>query len=361
MREESEGVTSGREGVTAQSPGRPGTSAPLPQITVWPTPVPWTGPEVLLALCLIYVAWPITFSLLLQGSVLYRWFYGPDPVARQTVGAGASAGPGAAKTAEATFRRLDSYRKGLWLNAVAFPFQALTIPVLLYSLSGTRPYQLGLTRRRLGRNLLVGFIGALVLVPCVFGVYYLVILLYRAWGTAPAEEHPLTQVAQLGLSPVEWGLLVVSAVVAAPVVEELVFRGLLQPWFAKRREGGALAMALAFLMALAMRRTEIEAALSRGPWAVAGECLPALFVLALVPVYLFVWWRSRTHAGPAIFGTAVLFAAFHSSVWPSPVPLLVLALGLGYLAYRAQSLAAPMLIHALFNGFNCVLILLTRT
>jgi membrane protease YdiL (CAAX protease family) len=57
----------------------------------------------------------------------------------------------------------------------------------------------------------------------------------------------------------------------------------------------------------------------------------------------------------------VLFAAFHSGVWPSPVPLLLLALGLGYLAYRAQSLAAPMLIHALFNGFNCVLILLTRT
>ncbi|HZY86693.1 MAG TPA: CPBP family intramembrane glutamic endopeptidase, partial [Gemmataceae bacterium] len=200
-----------------------------------------------------------------------------------------------------------------------------------------------------------------VLVPAVFGVYYLVTLLYRSYGGAPTEEHPLTQVAQMGLSPVEWGLLVVSAVVAAPVVEELVFRGMLQPWFAKRPEGGAAALALAFLMALAMRRTEIEAALPRGPWAVAGECLPALFVLALVPVFLLVWWRSRTNAGPAVFGTAVLFAAFHSGVWPSPVPLLVLALGLGVLAYRAQSLAAPMLIHALFNGFNCVLILLTRT
>jgi membrane protease YdiL (CAAX protease family) len=188
-----------------------------------------------------------------------------------------------------------------------------------------------------------------------------VVALYRSWGAGPTEEHPLTQLAQFGLAPVEWGLLVVSAVVAAPVVEELVFRGLLQPWFASCREGSALALALAFLMALAMRHKEIEAALPRGAWAVAGECLPALFVLALVPVYLFVWWRSHTPAGPAVFGTAVLFAAFHSAVWPSPVPLLVLALGLGYLAYRAQSLAAPMLIHALFNGFNCVLILLTRT
>ena len=119
-------------------------------------------------------------------------------------------------------------------------------------------------------------------------------------------------------------------------------------------------MTLALLMALAMRRSEIEAALPRGPWAVAAECVPALFVLALVPVFLLVRWRSRTPVGPAIFGTAVLFAAFHSGVWPSPVPLLVLALGLGYLAYHAQSLVAPILIHALFNGFNCLLIVLTR-
>jgi membrane protease YdiL (CAAX protease family) len=336
----------------------PADTAPPP--TGWPTPVPWTGPEVLLALCLVYVAWPLTFSLLLQGIGLYRLVYGPDPVARQSAGVAAAAGPVAAKAVEPAFQRLDSYRKGLWLTNAAFPFEALTIPVLLYSISGTRPYQLGLTLRRLGRNLLVGLVGTLVLIPAVFGVYYLVTVLYRSWGTAPPEEHPLTQVAQFSLSPVEWALLVGSAVVAAPVLEELVFRGLLQPWFAKRREGGAAAMTLALLMALAMRRSEIEAALPRGPWAVAAECVPALFVLALVPVFLLVWWRSRTPVGPAIFGTAVLFAAFHSGVWPSPVPLLVLALGLGYLAYRAQSLVAPVLIHALFNGFNCLLILLTR-
>jgi membrane protease YdiL (CAAX protease family) len=335
-------------------------AGPAAPRTGWPTPVPWTGPEVLLALCLVYVAWPVTFSLLLQGSGFLRLVYGPDPAARQTTAVGVAAGPVAAKALEPTFQRLGSYRKGLWLNAMAFPFQALTVPLVLYSLSGTRPYQLGLTARRLGRHLFVGLVGTLVLVPAVFGVYYLVTLLYRTLGAGPTEEHPLTQVAQFGLSPLEWGLLVLSAVVAAPVLEELVFRGLLQPWFAKRRAGGAAAMLLAFLMALAMRRGEIEAALPRGPRAVAAECVPAYFVLALVPVFLFVWWRSRTPVGPAVFGTAVLFAAFHSSVWPSPVPLLVLALGLGYLAYRAQSLAAPMLIHALFNGFNCVLILVTR-
>src|SRR5262249_47815016 len=199
---------------------------------------------------------------------------------------GVAAGITAARAAEPVFQRLDSYRKGLWLTNVAFPFEALTIPVLLYSLSGTRPYQLGLTRRRLGRNLFVGFIGSLVLIPVVFGVYYLVTVLYRSWGTTPTEEHPLTQVAQMGLTPVEWALLVGSAVVAAPVVEELVFRGLLQPWFAKRRGGGAAALLLAFLMALAIRRSEIEAALPRGLSAVSGGCLPGRFVAAGGPAFL---------------------------------------------------------------------------
>jgi membrane protease YdiL (CAAX protease family) len=344
--------------VTQEQIEAPGDAAAPP--TGWPTPVPWTGAEMLLAYLLVYLAWPATFSLLLQGSGFLRLVYGPDPAARRTAAVALAAGQGAARALEPTFQRLDSYRKALWLNAVAFPFEAVSIPLLLYGLSRTRPYQLGLTTRRLGRNLLVGLVGALVLVPAVFAVYYLVLAVYRALGAGPAEEHPLTQVAQLGLSPVEWGLLVLSAVIAAPVLEELVFRGMLQPWFATRRAGGLAAMVLAFLLALAMRHNDIEAALPRGPRAVLVECVPAFFVLALAPVFLLVWWRSRTPAGPAIFGTAVLFAAFHSSVWPSPVPLLLLALGLGYLAYRAQSLAAPMLIHALFNGFNCVLILVTR-
>jgi membrane protease YdiL (CAAX protease family) len=55
----------------------------------------------------------------------------------------------------------------------------------------------------------------------------------------------------------------------------------------------------------------------------------------------------------------VLFAAMHSSVWPTPVALLVLGLALGTLAARTKSLVGPIVVHALFNAVTCVGLLLS--
>lgn len=54
--------------------------------------------------------------------------------------------------------------------------------------------------------------------------------------------------------------------------------------------------------------------------------------------------------GPAVFGTALLFGMLHVGVWPTPIPLFVLGLGLGWLAWRTQSLVGPIVLHALFNA-----------
>ena len=51
--------------------------------------------------------------------------------------------------------------------------------------------------------------------------------------------------------------------------------------------------------------------------------------------------------------TALLFACVHGA-WPSPVPLFFLALGLGLLAEKTDSLVGPMTAHCLFNGVACV-------
>ena len=58
-----------------------------------------------------------------------------------------------------------------------------------------------------------------------------------------------------------------------------------------------------------------------------------------------------------IFGTALIFAIFHANVWPTPVPLFALGLALGYLAYRTQSLVAPIVLHGLFNGVTALALL----
>src|SRR5262249_54584382 len=59
----------------------------------------------------------------------------------------------------------------------------------------------------------------------------------------------------------------------------------------------------------------------------------------------------------AWYGTAVLFAAAHSGVWPSPIPLTALAFALGWLAYRTQSLISSMVFHSLFNSITVVVLI----
>jgi membrane protease YdiL (CAAX protease family) len=322
--------------------------------------VPWTAPEVLLALLFVSLFWPAAAYQLLIASGFFRCLYGDELVAlasadpaqqeRQWLALGFLAGPGAADGALPILRNQAFYRLNLWATVLAFPFQAVTIPLLLYGASGTRPEQLGLTARNLGRNLLAGTIGAVVLAPLVLGVNWLVEVLYQAAGAGGVQEHPLTQVARQGPAPAEWVLLFLTAMLAAPVMEELMFRGMLQPWFAARRWGGHAAMAATLVLALWTCRGRAGPFLERAA--------PVVFVLVLVPFYLAVWWRSRTPVPPAIFGTALLFAYVHAGVWPSPVALFVLALGLGVLAWRTRSLAGPILLHSLFNGVSCVRLLL---
>jgi hypothetical protein len=58
----------------------------------------------------------------------------------------------------------------------------------------------------------------------------------------------------------------------------------------------------------------------------------------------------------AIFGASMLWALFHWSVWPTPIPLFFLGLGLGWLAYRTQSLLSAITVHVLFNSVACIVL-----
>jgi membrane protease YdiL (CAAX protease family) len=332
--------------------------------------VPWGGYEVLAAV-LAMALWP---SLLLQ--------FLP--------GHGAAT-PNSLRTA--------------WAITLALPLEVATILLLFRRASGTLPYQLGLTTDRARGNAMLGFLGWLVLTPAILGLYYLVLVGYSFLEGVPPPPHPLTESVRGEQPFLEWALLLVQAVVAAPVVEELVFRGVLQQWLARRPWGGAVALVGAALIA-----ASASGAVSGGRKVGLG---PVVFVLLMVPGYLLLplllgrpLQRRRnqplTHAelqlvsepsarppqGPlanalprrldeylaaiihhgsdprlsaaqAIYGTALLFAGFHSAIWPSPIPLFVLALGLGWLAHRTQSLVGPIVWHSLFNGVACVVLALS--
>lgn len=117
----------------------------------------------------------------------------------------------------------------------------------------------------------------------------------------PAIAHDMLKAMQ-DADPADRLILVLTAVIGAPIIEEVLFRGLLQT---------------------GLFHTRLVA--SRWGAIVVGS---ALFILV--------------HAGMPLHAFPVLF---------------VLSLGLGYVYERTGSLYAPMLIHASFNALNVLIVL----
>lgn len=264
-------------------------------------------------------------------------------------------------------------RRSMWSASIAFPLQAILIPYAFRRLSETEPYQLGLTLHRVGPNVSVGVMGWLIVSPLLYALNVLVMLcLLRLPGLEP-ERHPLEQMLRDHPLFADWFVVFFSAVLGAPILEELVFRGVLQAWLIQRRWGSDAAMAAALAFALLARSEKLQTAwfkvqLDRD-WVSTGGLLyelgPAFFVALMVPGYLWVEWAAWRwlpwpNAARTIYATALLFGAVHSFAWPTPIPLFVLGLVLGWLAYRTQSLVPSITLHALFNLVACTTLLVSQ-
>ncbi len=307
--------------------------------------VPWTAPEAFGAY-LLWLMWTtLVWGLVLQTGLGER-LYGPQVIAE------------AARTDGSPQTTLAQARVSLLVLTLAFPLQVVSIPAFLRITSGTHPYQLGLTTHRAAGNVWIGTLAALVLVPPVLALHVLAQVLLAPADPDVVEKHPFVRLAKSGaLSGAEWVLLVFTAVVAAPVLEELLFRGVIQRWAACRPRGGDLVVTVALVVVVTERAGPLRDAWP-GADAVARLRLlaPLLFVLAMSLIHVWVCRRSKTPFGPALFGTSLLFAVMHST-WPDPVALFALALGLGWLAGRTGSLVGPVVLHGLFNGVACVQLL----
>jgi membrane protease YdiL (CAAX protease family) len=302
--------------------------------------VPWTAFEIVTAIFLVELFWmTVSLQFLLHSGLGEAWA-GPEAVEALR---SRSADPGA---------EVSQLRLFVRASLLAFPLRALTVPFLLARLSGTRPYQLGLTLHRWRQNLALGVLGCAVVAPPVHALHLGVQQLYKHLSPESVTDHAFTELGQQA-TPGDLAVIVLLAVVAAPVLEETVFRGMLQPWLARRPWGGHLAVGLAAAWAVVVAPGDWQALLhGPGPEALRVAS-PLLFVAALLPAYAWVCRRWRSE-GSALFGTALLFAMTHSKVWPSPVPLFVLALALGWLARRTGSLVGPVVLHALFNAIASV-------
>src|SRR4029079_18716533 len=117
---------------------------------------------------------------------------------------------------------------GIRCGAIASPLTlSLTLGILftmLFVRAGVRPHQLGLSWSRWPANAALGLAAVVVAAPIVLAVHLGAVLVL---GDGP---HPFTLAAGDIKYGWEWFFLGFQLIVAAPILEETIFRGILLGW-----------------------------------------------------------------------------------------------------------------------------------
>lgn len=295
----------------------------------------WGGPHVAAAF-IVFWFMPALVYPLVDPDVLGRWLFGHEVDAK-------------------TGKTLSMAAAGV----LSLPLQLLAWRGLLTTVE-PHPVRL-LTPRHTARDVRVGFMTWLVVAPAVY-LIGLGTFVIHAWLSGQSEQHPLLSVFDSGPIPASVVILLFAqAVIAAPVAEELLFRGILLPWLVDRPWSILPTIYISAFLGVSLRwKSDLNWADSL---AVAGRFAPALLALAMIPlIWICNRWHglqrwipirdaaTRSNVVGAIAASSALFANVHANVWPTPVPLVFLSLAMGWLAVRTQSVIGPIVVHILFNS-----------
>jgi membrane protease YdiL (CAAX protease family) len=291
---------------------------------------------------------------------------GPTAAARQgdRPGAKRPAGgpPAPARSTDAgsEFGRVSLTELMLVQTAVSVVLLVL-LPLVVRATSGAQLRDFGLSFEGWTRQAAVGVVAVLIAAPLVYGIQHVLVNVLHVRPRAHPVEKMLRDQTLGGVAC----LAILAAVIVAPLLEELMFRGIFQRWMI------ALWLKLeAKLGAIARHRPSPQLA----------QVIPALPAEELndrasplpetvAPSGLDSWeandpefrapkpeakpgHRGGGRAGIAIGITSLLFAVVHGAQWPAPIPLFVLSLAIGVVYSRTGSLIAAICMHALFNGFS---------
>lgn len=186
-------------------------------------------------------------------------------------------------------------------------------------------------------------------------------------GYLTPYEHPLINMMIADPQPQVLIPVLISAVLIAPLTEEFAFRMVLQGWL-EDLLGGRLGRRFSILWG----RTDNEVV-------VTPHSDPATFALTEPAEtnsydedgnpYVSPILEDETEfdedvgihvpafQGMPILISATLFALLHLGQGAAPIPLFVLALGLGYVYQRTRTLTPSLVVHMLLNGQSMVLLL----
>lgn len=235
----------------------------------------------------------------------------------------------------------------------------ILIPLFLRGTSRATAKDLGLRSENPAADLARGLGACLLLAAPVYG---LMALLGRNLGRRP---HPLEDLLREGLTASNVSIAILTAVAAAPLTEELIFRGVILGWLCKIFSGRAAGETDPDRIETSNgleSEVEEERAGARSvnleDWMDFPYRPPTAEIRVerrlespKVAESSFAFWM------PNVL-TSLFFAALHFRQWPAPIPLFFFSLGLGYLAQRSGNLISSIVLHASFNGISTAMLIL---
>jgi membrane protease YdiL (CAAX protease family) len=263
---------------------------------------------------------------------------------------------------------------------------------MMFARTGSRPYHYGLSWSRWPTNLALGITAFVLAWPVIIGIHA---LLFHVLKPKP---DPLLLLGKQNLPVWEWLLFGFQTTLCAPLLEEIVFRGILQGWLRRATLVGHAGLLVWILVLVAQHSVlyDTETKTFSYNWDITD---PLVITVLAAAGYLAVMFRlarafhlseaerrrwqpqpselpralpglsddqtaerrrqirsgdeqrmrrwADANANLAIFGSALLFAVAHP--WPNAIALFAMGLLLGWLSRRTQSLIGPITFHALFN------------
>jgi membrane protease YdiL (CAAX protease family) len=254
--------------------------------------------------------------------------------------------------------------------AVPLVTMAISLPIIALR-TGATLRDLGVEPRELAADVRLGLIALVMLAPPVYGVQALLVTWWKP------SEHPL--IVLVRQAP-HWDVflwLCLSAGVVAPLVEELLFRVLLQGFLEKAVAWRGPVHELVFgaspppaderpatSKCEAPPRGSASMDALAGPIAVPHEDAAGVTAIPpeerMVPAACVASAECSSGEFPPSGGqgwlpaglSAILFGLMHYSHGPDWIPLIGFGLGLGYLYRQTHRLGPCCVVHAAFNGLS---------
>jgi membrane protease YdiL (CAAX protease family) len=241
----------------------------------------------------------------------------------------------------------------MFQSAVSNGLLLVLVPAFVRLTSRARLDDLGLHWKAWPRQVGIGVRAAMLMTPPVCAVQFVTTRIWRS------QTHPVEQMVLENLTFEVAILAVLSTMVLAPLIEELLFRGILQRWLERFVDGGSLQ---------AKTSQDSEQFVTPKPWNESTLSDPEYEQPRSIPIDA---GSELLHRGnhsvevpvspslqlPILF-TSIIFAAMHLPQWPAPLAIFLLSMALGTVYQRTGSLLASVAMHATFNGINTMVLFL---